>query len=301
MKVTGSVALVTGGASGLGAGAASALVRAGGQVAILDLPTSAGADTALALGPDVVFTPADVRDTEQVKTAVAAAVSAFGRIDICVNAAGVAPAHRVVAKTGELFPIELFRFTVEVNLIGTFDVIRQVAAVMAANQPGVDGERGVIINVASIAAFEGQVGQAAYSASKAGVAGMTLPLARDLASVGIRVNTIAPGNHGHPDAGHRPPGVEGLPCPGSRFPQAAGHAGGLCRAGSGDRRELDAQRRDDPPRRCRTYGSPLVLCLGNSTIIYQTVHNLRRPHRSSTAARSSGVRGSHPSRAAGGG
>ena len=193
MKVTGSVALVTGGASGLGAGAASALVRAGGQVAILDLPTSAGADTALALGPDVVFTPADVRDTEQVKTAVAAAVSAFGRIDICVNAAGVAPAHRVVAKTGELFPIELFRFTVEVNLIGTFDVVRQVAAVMAANQPGVDGERGVIINVASIAAFEGQVGQAAYSASKAGVAGMTLPLARDLASVGIRVNTIAPG------------------------------------------------------------------------------------------------------------
>jgi 3-hydroxyacyl-CoA dehydrogenase/3-hydroxy-2-methylbutyryl-CoA dehydrogenase len=128
-----------------------------------------------------------------VKTAVAAAVSAFGHIDICVNAAGVAPAHRVVAKTGELFPIELFRFTVEVNLIGTFDVVRQVAAVMAANQPGVDGERGVIINVASIAAFEGQVGQAAYSASKAGVAGMTLPLARDLASVGIRVNTIAPG------------------------------------------------------------------------------------------------------------
>jgi 3-hydroxyacyl-CoA dehydrogenase/3-hydroxy-2-methylbutyryl-CoA dehydrogenase len=117
----------------------------------------------------------------------------MGRIEILVNAAGVAPAQRVVSRDGALFDLDLFEFVVAVNLVGMFDVIRNVAGAMAANEPGPDGERGAIVNVASIAAFEGQVGQAAYSASKGGVVAMTLPLARDLAALGIRVNAVAPG------------------------------------------------------------------------------------------------------------
>jgi 3-hydroxyacyl-CoA dehydrogenase/3-hydroxy-2-methylbutyryl-CoA dehydrogenase len=128
-----------------------------------------------------------------VEEAVAATVDAFGTIDVAINAAGVVTAHRVVARNGELFPLDLFRRTVEVNLIGLFDVVRRVAAVMAGNEPNAAGERGSIVNVASIAAYEGQVGQAAYSASKGGIVALSLQLARDLASSGIRVNTIAPG------------------------------------------------------------------------------------------------------------
>jgi 3-hydroxyacyl-CoA dehydrogenase/3-hydroxy-2-methylbutyryl-CoA dehydrogenase len=128
-----------------------------------------------------------------VAAAVGEAMAELGRIDILVNAAGVAPAQRVVSRDGSLFDLDLFRFVIDVNLIGMFDVIRNVAAAMAANEPGESGERGVIVNVASIAAFEGQVGQAAYSASKGGVVAMTLPLARDLAGLGIRVVTVAPG------------------------------------------------------------------------------------------------------------
>jgi len=140
-----------------------------------------------------VFVPADVTDPSDVDRSVAEAAAALGGIDVCVNSAGVAMAHRVVTKDGGLFPLEMFEFVVKVNLIGLFDVVRHAARVMSENEPNEDGERGVIVNVASIAAFEGQVGQAAYSASKGGVAAMTLPLARDLASRGIRVNTIAPG------------------------------------------------------------------------------------------------------------
>jgi 3-hydroxyacyl-CoA dehydrogenase/3-hydroxy-2-methylbutyryl-CoA dehydrogenase len=129
----------------------------------------------------------------QVSEAVETAAAAMGGIHLCLNAAGIAPAHRVVARSGDLFPLELYEAVIRVNLIGTFDVTRHVAKAMADNTPNDDGERGVIVNIASIAATEGQVGQAAYSASKGGVAAMTLPLARDLASYGIRVNTIAPG------------------------------------------------------------------------------------------------------------
>ena len=193
MRIEGSVALVTGGASGLGRGAAEALIARGGNVAILDLPGSSGDSVATSLGASAVFVPADVRDTQQVEEAVAAAVGAFGKIDLLLNAAGVVTAHRVVARSGELFPLDLFKFTIEVNLIGLFDVVRRVAAEMGANEPNEGGERGAIINVASIAAYEGQVGQAAYSASKGGIVALTLPLARDLAGAGIRVNTIAPG------------------------------------------------------------------------------------------------------------
>lgn len=193
MQVRNTTAFVTGGASGLGLATVRMIVEGGGRAALLDLPTSNGKDIAEELGDTALFVPADVRSTDDVARAVDHAVEVFGRIDLNVNAAGVAPAHRVVSKTGDLFPLDLFEFVVDVNLVGLFDVVRRCAAVMAGNDPGEDGERGLIVNVASIAGYEGQVGQAAYSASKGGVIALTLPLARDLASVGVRVLTIAPG------------------------------------------------------------------------------------------------------------
>jgi 3-hydroxyacyl-CoA dehydrogenase/3-hydroxy-2-methylbutyryl-CoA dehydrogenase len=193
MQIEGSRAIVTGGASGLGRGTAARIVEMGGRVTLIDLPNSQGAAVASELGEAAGFAAADVTNPAEVASAVDGAAEAMGGIDLCVNAAGVAPAFRVVRRDGQMFPLELFEFVVKVNLIGLFDVTRNAARHMAGNDPGPDGERGVIVNVASIAAFEGQIGQAAYSASKGGVAAMTLPLARDLASYGIRVNTIAPG------------------------------------------------------------------------------------------------------------
>lgn len=193
MDIKGSVALVTGGVSGLGFGAATRMVEGGASVVMLDINEDRGSAAALELGSTSRFLQCDVTNPDDVTAAVSGAVEAFGTIDILVNAAGVAPAQRVLSRDGSLFDLELFKFTIGVNLIGMFDVIRNVAAVMAENEPRSTGERGVIVNVASIAAFEGQVGQAAYSASKGGIVGMTLPIARDLGGVGIRVNTIAPG------------------------------------------------------------------------------------------------------------
>ena len=193
MKIEGSVALVTGGVSGLGFGAASRFVRGGGSVVMLDIDDAHGAAAVDALGESARFIRCDVRDRDAVADSVVRAAEEWGRIDILVNAAGVAPAQRLISRDGELFDLDLFKFVIEVNLIGMFDVTRNVAAVMSTNEPGPDGERGVIVNVASIAAFEGQIGQAAYSASKGGIVGMTLPLARDLASIGVRAVTIAPG------------------------------------------------------------------------------------------------------------
>ena len=160
---------------------------------MLDINEEKGKLAAEELGERARFVACDVSVPDSVEAAIAGAVEVFGGIHILVNAAGVAPAQRVVSRDGTLHDLELFRFTIGVNLVGMFDVIRNVAGVMAANQPEPSGERGVIVNVASIAAFEGQVGQAAYSASKGGVVGMTLPLARDLAGVGVRVVTVAPG------------------------------------------------------------------------------------------------------------
>ena len=193
MKLSESVALVTGGVSGLGFGVSTRVIREGGSVVMLDINEQRGSEAAAELGDRSRFAACDVSNPDDVAAAVAGATEAFGSIDVLVNAAGVAPAQRVVTRDGVLFDLDLFKFTIGVNLIGMFDVIRNVAAVMAANQPNEEGERGVIVNVASIAAFEGQVGQAAYSASKGGVVGMTLPIARDLAGMGVRVNTIAPG------------------------------------------------------------------------------------------------------------
>ncbi|MFI0961334.1 3-hydroxyacyl-CoA dehydrogenase [Streptomyces sp. NPDC021080] len=192
MDITGKSALITGGASGLGLATARRLHAAGAHVVIIDLPSSAGKAIADELGERVSFVPADVTDEGQVASAVEIAV-ANGPLAVTVNCAGIGNAIRVVAKDGTPFPLADFKKVVEVNLVGTFNVLRLAAAAMIANTP-VDGEeRGVIVSTASVAAYEGQIGQTAYSASKGGVVGMTLPIARDLAQHKIRVNTIAPG------------------------------------------------------------------------------------------------------------
>ena len=197
MKVEGSVALVTGGASGLGEATVRTLLAAGGRAVILDRPQSNGEALARSLGANAVFAPADVTDSAQVEAAVRKCVDAFGTVHIAVNCAGVGAAMKTVSKQGPM-PLEIFSKVIEINLIGTFNVIRLAAAQMVKNEGNEDGERGVLINTASVAAFDGQIGQAAYSASKGGVVGMTWPIARDLASVGIRCCTIAPGTFDTP-------------------------------------------------------------------------------------------------------
>jgi len=192
MKIAGAVALVTGGASGLGEATVGMVIENGGRAVILDRPGSAGEDVARRLGAQALFAPADVTSAEEVQAAVAKAVERFGAVHVCVNCAGVGAAMRTVTKQGPM-PLDLFAKVIAINLTGTFNVLRLAAAQMAQNPPNEEGERGVIINTASAAAFDGQIGQAAYSASKGGVVGMTLPVARDLAALGIRVVTIAPG------------------------------------------------------------------------------------------------------------
>jgi NAD(P)-dependent dehydrogenase (short-subunit alcohol dehydrogenase family) len=197
MQIADSVALVTGGASGLGEATVRRLAGGGGKVMILDRPGSAGEALASELGAGVAFTPADVTDEAQVEAAVAAAADRFGALHVAVNCAGVGVAMRTITREGP-HPLDLFAKVLQVNLVGTFNVIRLAAARMAKNTPNAEGERGVIVNTASVAAYDGQIGQAAYSASKGGVVGMTLPIARDLAGVGIRVLTIAPGTFDTP-------------------------------------------------------------------------------------------------------
>jgi 3-hydroxyacyl-CoA dehydrogenase/3-hydroxy-2-methylbutyryl-CoA dehydrogenase len=193
MKVEGAVGVVTGGASGLGEGVVRMLVDGGGRAAIFDLPSSRGSELADELGDEAAFFPVDVTDPDAVEASVAGVVERFGRIDVLMNSAGISTGSRVVGRDGSPHPLDHFRRHVEVNLIGLFDVLRQAAVVMARNEPNEDGERGLIVNVASIAAIEGQVGQASYSASKGGVLALTLPLARDLANHGIRVLCVCPG------------------------------------------------------------------------------------------------------------
>jgi NAD(P)-dependent dehydrogenase (short-subunit alcohol dehydrogenase family) len=192
MDLRSVTAVITGGASGLGRATAQALVAAGGRVALLDRPASAGADVATSLGDAAVFTPGDVTSAADVEAALGAAVARMGGVNVLVNCAGIGTAMKTLGKSG---PARLEEFTrvVQVNLIGTFNCIRLAAVHMAKNAPDAGGERGVVVNTASVAAFDGQIGQAAYSASKGGIVGMTLPVARDLAELGIRVMTIAPG------------------------------------------------------------------------------------------------------------
>jgi 3-hydroxyacyl-CoA dehydrogenase / 3-hydroxy-2-methylbutyryl-CoA dehydrogenase len=193
MKVEDAVFLVAGGASGLGEATVRKAVERGAKVGILDLPGSAGKALAAELGNAAVFRGVDVRDDEQVEEAVQSVIGEFGELDVCVSTAGIASTHRIVKRDGERHPVELFRRTIEINLIGTFNVIR--AAVGSMTNKGIEpgAEAGVIVNTASIAAFDGQTGQIAYTASKAAIHGLGLPLARDLGPAGIRVMTIAPG------------------------------------------------------------------------------------------------------------
>ena len=192
MNIQDHVFLVTGAGSGLGGATARRLARAGGRLVLLDVNSAAGRDLAADLGAAAMFAEADVCDEGAVSAAIADARRRYGALHGAVNCAGVAPAERVLGKTGP-HGLAAFQRIININLVGTFNVMRLVAQAMAENAPGEDGERGVIVNTASVAAFEGQIGQAAYSASKAGVAGMTLPVARELARFGIRVMTIAPG------------------------------------------------------------------------------------------------------------
>jgi len=190
MEVSGKVALVTGGAAGLGHATARRLVAAGARVVLVDLPSSNGEEVAAELGDAARFSAADVTETEQVSAAITLAVS-LGELAVAVNCAGVGTVFRVVGRDGP-FPLEEFRRIVDINLVGSFNVLRLAAQAMV-DTPSEGEERGVIVNTASAAAYDGQVGQAAYSASKAALVGMTLPVARDLARHRIRVNTIAPG------------------------------------------------------------------------------------------------------------
>jgi len=198
MKFESAIALVTGGASGLGEATVRAFVAKGARAAILDRPNSAGEALATELGAGkAIFVPADVTSTDQVTQAVQQTVAKFGAIHIAVNCAGVGAAMKTAGKQGPM-PLDMFEMVIKINLIGTFNVIRLAATAMLKNTPNDDGERGVLINTASIAAFDGQIGQAAYSASKGGVVGMTLPIARDLSRDGIRCVTIAPGTFDTP-------------------------------------------------------------------------------------------------------
>jgi NAD(P)-dependent dehydrogenase (short-subunit alcohol dehydrogenase family) len=197
MNLKDAVAVVTGGGSGLGEATSREFAHGHARVAILDLPNSPGAKVAESLGENGLFVAADVVSGDAVEQAIATAVERFGTIHIAVNCAGIGRAQRTVTREGP-HSLDLFSRVVQVNLIGTFNSIRLAAHQMAKNSPNREGERGVIINTASIAAFDGQIGQAAYSASKGGVVGLTLPVARDLASLGIRVCTIAPGTFDTP-------------------------------------------------------------------------------------------------------
>jgi NAD(P)-dependent dehydrogenase (short-subunit alcohol dehydrogenase family) len=192
MDINGKVALVSGGASGLGAATARMIVSAGGRAVIVDLNEKLGQALAGELGEAARFVRADVSDPGEAEQAVKAATDAFGALHICVNCAGIGDPQKIIGKEG---PADLARFTkvIRVNLIGTFNVARLAAWAIAGSEPTSEGERGVIINTASVAAFDGQSGQASYSASKGGIVALTLPLARDLAGLGIRVMTIAPG------------------------------------------------------------------------------------------------------------
>lgn len=223
MKLAGSVVVVTGGASGLGEGVVRRAVAQGASgVAVVDLSADKANALAAELGDTVLAVPTDVRDSAQVEAAIAAAVGKFGRVDAVVACAGIPLAERTVDRDGNPASLDAYRKVIEVNLLGTFDVVRHVASAMANNEPNADGERGVIVMTASIAAFDGQIGQVAYSASKGGIVGMTLPLARDLAPIGVRVCTIAPGLIDTPIYGFAPPELKERLSKSPVFPQRLG-------------------------------------------------------------------------------
>ena len=205
MNVKNSVAVVTGGASGLGEACVRSLLASGAKIAIFDFAADRGEKIAAELGKDVIFAQTDVADDAGVQGAINKIMETFGAINIAINCAGGAVPMKVLSKKGPM-PLAAFNKTIQINLVGTFNVIRLAVEQMVKNPPGTDGEKGVIINTSSAAAFDGQIGQADYSASKGGIVAMTLPIARECAEYGIRVMTIAPGLfdtpllHGLPEA-----------------------------------------------------------------------------------------------------
>lgn len=206
MRMEQVVALVTGGASGLGAATATRFAEQGAKIVVLDRDADKGREVAANIGEAARFAEADVTSEPDVQAALDLAAGEFGALNVLVNCAGVGLAMRTISSRGA-HPLDLFETVIRINLIGTFNAIRLAAAMMSANPAGQGGERGVIINSASVAAFEGQIGQAAYAASKGGIVGMTLPIARDLARNGIRVCTIAPGIFDTPLLGSLPQAV----------------------------------------------------------------------------------------------
>lgn len=192
MEIRNTVSVITGGASGIGEACARKIIEAGGRVAILDLNGERGENLIGQLGDAAKFLKADVTSEKEVEAAIAEVMASFGGIHVTINCAGIGIPAKVLSKRGPI-QMETFRKVVEVNLFGTMNVLRLTANEMLKNTPNEDGEKGVVINTASIAAFEGQIGQASYSASKAALVGMTLPIAREFAEYGIRINTIAPG------------------------------------------------------------------------------------------------------------
>ncbi len=192
MRIEGKTFITTGGASGLGRAAAEAIVAAGGNAVLVDVNDEVGAATEAALGTQTKFVRTDVTSEADVLAAIQTAVTHFGGLHGVVNAAGIGPAAKVVGKNGP-HALDLFEKTIRVNLTGTFNVIRLAGAAMMGNAPELSGERGVIVNTASIAAYDGQIGQPAYAASKGGIVALTLPVAREFAPLGIRCVTVAPG------------------------------------------------------------------------------------------------------------
>lgn len=192
MIITNNTFLISGGASGLGLATAKMIIENGGKAILLDIDEENGQKFASEMGPSAQFIKTDVTDEKSIEKAIEITITTFGNIAGAINCAGIGPAKRVVGKEGP-HPIDFFQKVININLIGTFNLIRLAANVMQSNQPIEGGERGIIINTASVAAFDGQVGQAAYSASKGGIVAMTLPIAREFARMGIRVMTIAPG------------------------------------------------------------------------------------------------------------
>jgi NAD(P)-dependent dehydrogenase (short-subunit alcohol dehydrogenase family) len=221
MKLQGMTAIVTGGASGLGAATATALAAAGARVAILDLDANAAIAQAARFGG--VGTGCDVTDSDSAVTAIERVKAEYGPARILVCCAGIAPAGRIIGRNGPM-PLASFRRVIDVNLLGSFNVLRLAAADMAGMEPLEDGERGLVLLTASIAAYEGQIGQTAYAASKAAVAGLVLPAARELAAVGIRVNAIAPGVFETPMVAAMPEEVKASLCAGVPFPSRFGRA-----------------------------------------------------------------------------
>lgn len=192
MKLNQVKAIITGGVSGLGLGVARKFVAGGGRVVLLDINDEAGAAAVAELGDASRFVNTDVTSEEGVQAAVTEAVRSMGAVNVAVNCAGIIGAGRVLGREAPM-PLDFFSRVIQVNLVGSFNVCKAAGAAMEQNEPGVDGERGVIISTASVAAWEGQIGQAAYSASKAGIVGMTLPIAREFTRIGVRVMAIAPG------------------------------------------------------------------------------------------------------------